>query len=78
MSDIKMIVRMCTIENVPVEYSRAHRLLLKECSKMVADFFTEEITFPKDDAQCSNSTNSGLKSATSPFVGEQSPLYYYF
>lgn len=55
MSDIRMVVRFCTIENVLVEYSQAYKLLLDECGPVVANFFTEEIDLPRDEP-CETST----------------------
>lgn len=51
MSDIKMIVTMCCVENVPIEDSHFYRLVLEDHGQEVADFFTEDIEMPLENAE---------------------------
>ena len=65
MSDYKMIVTMCCVENVPIEYSHFYRLVLEDHGQEVADFFTEDMELPREDEACGTNTSSA----------PQKPLY---
>jgi hypothetical protein len=60
-SGFKMLVTICAIENVPIENSHFHRLLVEDHGPEVADYFTYEIELPREDEQCSITSNSSSK-----------------
>jgi hypothetical protein len=58
---IKMLVTVCEIENVPIENSHFHRLIVEDHGPEVAAAFTYDIELPREDEQCSTISSSSSK-----------------
>jgi hypothetical protein len=56
-SNLKMLITICAIENVPIENSHFHRLLIEDHGPEVAAAFTYDIELPLEDEQCTTTSS---------------------
>ncbi|UVI31224.1 hypothetical protein [Paenibacillus spongiae] len=78
MGDIKMVVRMCEVEHVPVENSHFHRLVIEDFGQEAANGFTYEIEVPDDELnfsfdQIMQSGSNELKEMAFLITGGEAP-----
>ena len=60
MSDIKMLVRICYIEHVPIEQSRFQQAIRAMGMEEAADRLSYDIELPRDD-ECTNTSSPPQK-----------------